>query len=227
MTTIKPYLYNWYDKLREGKITGMRCKKCGHVELPSVPVCNKCSSFDLEEVELSGYATVNAISLSALGIAPYRNEPVVCGTAVTDEGSEFMSWFPAYDHTNEDELRAMLPVRVRMVTRKIEEEHDIWWPVFEVVKENEEKKVEIIDAEGSGFSVEKLLSRIERVFDEKTDAPITKDSVLLTDLNMSSLTQFMLLAEVEEMLGKPVGYALIKECKTVEDVIKLCEDLSR
>lgn len=58
-------LKTYYDALEEGKILGRKCKKCGHIEYPPYPSCNKCGCFDTEWVEISGKAYVTQLIPSA------------------------------------------------------------------------------------------------------------------------------------------------------------------
>lgn len=49
----EPIVKTYYDALEEGKILAKRCKHCGKITYPPVPVCQECSKTDLEWTELS------------------------------------------------------------------------------------------------------------------------------------------------------------------------------
>lgn len=86
---MEPILKRWYDSLKEGKILGLRCKKCGATEFPPVPVCNVCSSTSMEWVEMSGEGELISFSFSPMGIPPYHDKPTMCGFGKLKEGMLF------------------------------------------------------------------------------------------------------------------------------------------
>ena len=50
--TFEPIVKTYYDSLEEGKILAKRCKHCGKITYPPMPVCQECSKTDLEWIEL-------------------------------------------------------------------------------------------------------------------------------------------------------------------------------
>ena len=64
MIEMKPVVKKFYDSLDEGKLMGRQCTRCGAVEFPPVLVCNSCSCFDMEWVEVSGKAKVTDFVLA-------------------------------------------------------------------------------------------------------------------------------------------------------------------
>ena len=62
---LEKVVQTFYENLEEGKITGRKCLKCGAVEFPHVYACNKCGSWDMEWVEVSGKARLHSIVMPA------------------------------------------------------------------------------------------------------------------------------------------------------------------
>lgn len=50
--TFEPIVKTYYDALEDGKIMAKKCRHCGKITYPPMPVCQKCSKTDLEWVEL-------------------------------------------------------------------------------------------------------------------------------------------------------------------------------
>lgn len=91
MATMEPIIKKWYDALNEGKIMGLKCKDCGIVEFPPVPICNSCSCTDMEWVEMSGEGELITFCFSPMGVYPYHTEPALTGFARLKEGMQFAS----------------------------------------------------------------------------------------------------------------------------------------
>lgn len=90
MAKMEAILKKWYDALRDdNKIFGMRCKDCGAVEFPPVPVCNTCGKFDMEWYEMDGEGELVSLSYSPMGVHPYSQKPSVTGYVKLKEGPYF------------------------------------------------------------------------------------------------------------------------------------------
>lgn len=138
MPKMEPITYKWYDYLRQGKIMGLRCKECGTYEFPPVPVCNNCSSMDMEWTEMSGEAHITAATYVAMGVYPYSTEPVVSATLKLKEGPFFVSWIPGGTQEQARELFDRKdPVPVRLKPKKLND--DVDWPVITEVDGKEIK----------------------------------------------------------------------------------------
>ena len=78
------------EALKEGKLLGLKCKKCGTYSILLAGYsCRHCGSFDLEQVELSGKArlTPSASIVHSLGEGFVETaEPYLCGVVELDEG---------------------------------------------------------------------------------------------------------------------------------------------
>ena len=65
------------EALKEDKLLGLKCRQCGAITVPPKMVCRKCTSQDLETVELKGtgeiktFTTVHVASEGREGEVPY------------------------------------------------------------------------------------------------------------------------------------------------------------
>ena len=50
------------EALKKDKLLGLKCKECGTVNVPPKMVCGKCTSQDMEVVELSGRGTIQTFT---------------------------------------------------------------------------------------------------------------------------------------------------------------------
>jgi len=117
MATMQPYVKKWYDAVEDGKITGMRCKRCGAYEFPPVPVCNACSSTDLEWVEMSGKGKLVSFSvMQLLDKVQIKYGRRVIGQVVLEEGPAFTATVEGVEPTPEAtrDLYDRLPIDVTM-----------------------------------------------------------------------------------------------------------------
>lgn len=118
MATMEPIVKKWYDTLKEGKIMGLKCKDCGVIEFPPVPICNSCSCTDMEWVEMSGEGELLTFCFSPMGVYPYHSDPVLTGFARLKEGVQFASVFN--DATGADQQMLMERLRAGSVPIKLE-----------------------------------------------------------------------------------------------------------
>lgn len=132
----KPVLKEWYDYLAEGKIMGLKCKRCGAYEFPPVPICNACSCTDMEWVEMSGEGELITFSYSAMGSYPYDifEDGLMCGFIRTKEGAAIAAPMPDMDMEACYGLLDSLPVPVKAEIMLIQEEKGIHFPVYRVAK---------------------------------------------------------------------------------------------
>ena len=132
MTNMKPYMKEWFDYLAAGKIMGRLCKKCGATEFPAYPICNECSSTDMEWVEMSGEGVLETFAYSAMGSYPYTEDDVMCGWFRLKEGMTFSGYL--LDPPDSEELFEMMPVNVKAEVIKLDDEYGIHFPAFRIVK---------------------------------------------------------------------------------------------
>ena len=61
-------LRNFFDRASEGKLTGMRCRKCGELAIPPKELCPACHERAWEPVPLAGEGTI--ASYTVIRVAP-------------------------------------------------------------------------------------------------------------------------------------------------------------
>jgi len=96
----------FYDKLKEGKLIGCRCKKCNFVMIPPRLLCKECGSKDLELVEFKGTGTLETFTV--IHVPPMRLKnvaPYVTGIVKLDEGPMIMGRIVGVDPNKPEELR--------------------------------------------------------------------------------------------------------------------------
>ena len=134
---MEPYLKKWYDSQKEGKLLGVRCRKCGNVEFPPVPVCNKCGALEeMDWFEMSGKGKVTSFSFSPFGIASFHNNPVTTVWVEMEEGPTIMSWSDDFPEGDPQEQLKMLPMSCVAEIRQLDQY--VWFPVFHVTEDTEE-----------------------------------------------------------------------------------------
>jgi uncharacterized OB-fold protein len=125
---MQAYVKHWYERLGEGRISGVRCKRCGAVEFPPVPVCNGCSGTHVEWVDLSGQGTMLSVSASQRPdepFAPYG--PMLHAVVELAEGPTFISWLIDVDPARMEDIAGQLPAPVKLDVHRRE---DYAYPVF-------------------------------------------------------------------------------------------------
>jgi len=112
----------WYDYLDEGKLMGLKCKRCGTVHFPPFPICRDCSGVEMEWVEVSGYATVNEIALVTAPDEWFTEyAPYYYAYADTEEGSSFSSMLMGLEAEPEEVLDKYVrrfPLQARIEIQK-------------------------------------------------------------------------------------------------------------
>jgi uncharacterized OB-fold protein len=131
MATMEPIVKKWYDALKEGKILGLKCKDCGAIEFPPVPVCNICSGTNMEWVEMSGEGELITFCFSPMGVYPYSTDPALTGFARLKEGMLFASVFVDASGSDQSVLMERLkkgPVPIKLEIKQLDE--NISFPNF-------------------------------------------------------------------------------------------------
>ena len=68
---------DYNEALKENKLLGLKCKECGTITVPPKMVCQKCTSPDMDIIELDGkgkivtFTTVNVASEGRQDEVPY------------------------------------------------------------------------------------------------------------------------------------------------------------
>ena len=79
------------EALKENKLLGLKCKECGAITVPPKMACRKCSSPDMEIVELTGRGKIQTFTI--VNVAAEGRESEVPYTIVMvelDEGTWIM-----------------------------------------------------------------------------------------------------------------------------------------
>lgn len=72
--------------LKKNKLLGLKCKECGNINVPPKMVCGKCTSPNMEIVELSGKGAIK--TFTTVFVAPEGREPEAPYTIVMVELDE-------------------------------------------------------------------------------------------------------------------------------------------
>jgi hypothetical protein len=95
--------HSYEEFLKEEKIMGAKCKKCGALALPPRPLCVSCFSRDLEWVQFQGAGKL--ASFTSIVIAPPsmakegfgKNNPYIVGVVELEEGPKIVSRIAGLD----------------------------------------------------------------------------------------------------------------------------------
>lgn len=110
------------DHLRDGRIMGSRCGKCGHTSFPPRADCPKCLSGEFEFFELSGKGTL--VTFTRIDAAPAGFEdvaPYTMGVVDLEETGRMLAWFG--ESIPEDEIK--IGMELQVVPRIFEEVEEI------------------------------------------------------------------------------------------------------
>ncbi|MFC1968407.1 Zn-ribbon domain-containing OB-fold protein [Chloroflexota bacterium] len=84
-------LYQFYDYLREGRLTTTRCKSCGHIPWPPRVVCPKCLSDDLEWVDMPKTGKVSSYTIQVAAVPPGYEPPLIFALVDFDNGVRMLT----------------------------------------------------------------------------------------------------------------------------------------
>ncbi|MHA1819185.1 MAG: Zn-ribbon domain-containing OB-fold protein [Promethearchaeota archaeon] len=122
-------LKNYFDYLKENKVMGSKCKKCGQLFLPPKKICNKCGSTDMEWFEFKGTGTLETFTLIHVGGRYFvnqgygRKKPYCFGVVKMEEGIRISGHVVGptrefeYDPNN---FKIGMPVKVKFLKVEIE-----------------------------------------------------------------------------------------------------------
>ena len=82
---------DYSEALKENKLLGLKCQECGAITVPPKMVCQKCTSPDMEIVELKGRGKIR--TFTTVNVAPEGREDEVPYTILLvelDEGPWIM-----------------------------------------------------------------------------------------------------------------------------------------
>ena len=106
--TVKTYI----DSLKDGKILGSKCRKCGAVSIPLKPVCPYCGSTDLDIIESKGEGILR--SFTVIYVAPPKLvsiAPYVVGIIKLNEGPSLMGRIVGIDPNKPEDIKVGTKVK--------------------------------------------------------------------------------------------------------------------
>ena len=104
-------LKGFFEEARAGRLTGIRCGRCGAVAIPPKEFCEQCQQRDWSRVPLAGTGTI--VSYTVIRVAPRgRASEVPYAVAVVklDEGVSLLGRVVDIPF---ESLKSGLPVRFR------------------------------------------------------------------------------------------------------------------
>ncbi|AIG97104.1 putative nucleic-acid-binding protein [Archaeoglobus fulgidus DSM 8774] len=87
---IKPF----YEGLKEGKLLGTKCKKCGRLFFPPQKDCPSCFDSDIEWVELKNEGTLETMTVVFVRPPSFSAyDPYPVAIAKLDDGPRILAWY--------------------------------------------------------------------------------------------------------------------------------------
>jgi len=105
---IKDYL----DGLKNNRIVGTICKKCGNIMFPLKPVCSYCGSFDVKKVESKGKGVIR--NFTVIHVAPAvleSKKPYIVALIKLDENASIMGRLLGLDPNKPEDIKIGARVR--------------------------------------------------------------------------------------------------------------------
>jgi uncharacterized OB-fold protein len=97
--------------LKDGRLMGSRCKKCGATSFPPRADCAACMSGDFEFFEISGKAKLNTFTKIVAAPTGFEDvSPYIVGVVDLEEGGRALAWFG--DTIKEDEIKIGMDLQV-------------------------------------------------------------------------------------------------------------------
>jgi hypothetical protein len=113
--------YNEY--LKEEKLMGCKCKKCGAAFVPPRPLCVECYSSEMEWVQMKGRGKLAAFTCVTIP-PPFmmregydRKRPYCSGVVELEEGGRVAARIEAVDARKPESIDIGMPLRVKFLHR--------------------------------------------------------------------------------------------------------------
>jgi uncharacterized OB-fold protein len=106
-------LKNFFEEARAGRLTGIRCARCGALAIPPKEFCESCQQRDWQPVPLGGTGTI--VSYTVIRVAPRGRGGEVPYAVVVVKLDEGVSLLGRAVDIPFDALKSGLPVRFRPV----------------------------------------------------------------------------------------------------------------
>jgi uncharacterized OB-fold protein len=83
----------FWDGLKEGKVYGTKCLKCGELNFPPAADCGNCFSSEVEWVELSNEAEIETYTYIVVRPTSFQNyKPYTVAIGKLKEGVRVLAW---------------------------------------------------------------------------------------------------------------------------------------
>jgi uncharacterized OB-fold protein len=118
----RPFNDNSYEQfLKEDKIMGAKCKKCGALSLPPRPICTSCYGSDMEWIQFRGMGKLAAFT--SIVVAPPnmvkegfgKNNPYVVGVVELEEGAQIVARITGVDAKKPAEIKVGTPLKAEFI----------------------------------------------------------------------------------------------------------------
>jgi len=107
------HLKDFFAEARAGRLTGIRCARCGTLAIPPKEFCEQCQQREWQPVALGGAGTV--VSFTVIRVAPRGRSGEVPYAVAVVRLQEGVSILGRVVDVPFDVLKAGLPVRFRPV----------------------------------------------------------------------------------------------------------------
>lgn len=118
----RPFNDNSYEQfLKEDKIMGARCKKCGALALPPRPLCTSCFGSGMEWVQFRGAGKLAAFTSIVVVPPPMvkegfgKNNPYVVGVVELEEGAKIVARITGVDARKPAGIAVGTPLRAEFI----------------------------------------------------------------------------------------------------------------
>jgi len=118
----RPFNDNSYEQfLKEGKIMGAKCQKCGAMALPPRPLCTSCYGSQLEWVQFQGVGKLAAFTSISVAPPPMmkegfgKNNPYVVGVVELKEGPKIVARIIGVDGKKPDTIKVGTPLKAEFI----------------------------------------------------------------------------------------------------------------
>jgi uncharacterized protein len=108
-------LKGFFDGVRAGTLTGIRCGKCGELAVPPKEFCSACGARDWRTVALSGEGRI--ASYTIIRVAPARHAPDAPYAIAVVGLSDGVQLIGRMVDVPLEQIAVGLPVRFRPLTR--------------------------------------------------------------------------------------------------------------
>jgi len=115
-------IQNYRKFFAEGKLMGTKCIKCSNIDLPARPLCSKCTSSDVDWVQMKGTGKIAAFSTIHVGTSFFKErgfdskKPYAFCIVQTDEGPCVSAQLVGIDANKPAEtIKIGMPVKVKFI----------------------------------------------------------------------------------------------------------------